>query len=54
MTKIKGGETIEYTLTLHGTLTVNSKNFNEIKLNKYRLTDLDNLIIENVKKREKD
>ena len=42
----------EYTLTIHGKLTVKTENFDNIQLNKYLLTDLDNLIIENVEKKE--
>ena len=44
----------EYTLTIHGTLKVITDNFDKIKLNQYLLTDLDNIIIENVEKKEKE
>ena len=40
----------EYTLKIYGKLKVKTENFDDIKLNDYTLSDLDNLIIENVQK----
>lgn len=40
----------EYTLTIYGKLKVKTENFDDIKLNDYTLSDLDNIIIENVQK----
>lgn len=36
----------EYILTIHGTLKVMTENFEDIQLNQYSITDLDNLTIE--------
>lgn len=40
----------EYTLTIYGKLKVLTENFDDIRLDHYSLSDLDNLIIENVQK----
>ena len=42
--------TTKYTLTIHGQLTVETENFDKIRLDQYKITDMDNLLIENVEK----
>lgn len=42
----------QYTLTINGHITIETENFDEINLSQYKITDLQNLTIQNVKKEE--